>query len=347
MVEFFSGPVATKLAGELLKVVAPRLRDRLVGSDEERALGRAFQRAFSAMLEEVAEPLSPEEANLLESQLHSFVTDPQVANALLDIAIKREKPPIDQLRVPFEELFDPETFSVDFDRAINSFAFQLTDELHTEAAKSQSALFNQVTMAEFDSLREQLQEVLERLDRTGDDKHRTTFVNTAPPMPPNFVPRSEELDELRQAVIGDRDTGPVALTALHGMGGIGKTELARALCHDEAVQDFFEDGVVEVRIGREPGNLVGQMKQVGQALGDGLVVNAPRCRTLFTTRNADIALRLDAREVPLNVLEPEQAVALLREWAKRDDPALPDIAKRLGYLPLALKLAGTQLHREG
>jgi tetratricopeptide (TPR) repeat protein len=127
------------------------------------------------------------------------------------------------------------------------------------------------------------------------------------------------------------------------------------------------------------------MKQVGQALRDGLgyydtpeagadrlrlllkdkavllvlddvwdarhvepfLVNALRCRTLFTTRNADIALRLGAQEVPLGVLEPEQAVALLREWAKRDDPALPDIAERLGYLPLALRLAGTQLHREG
>src|SRR5436189_223186 len=103
MVEFFSGLIANKLANELLKVAVSRLGDKVRGTDQERALGRAFRRAFYAMLEEVAEPLSPEEAKLLESQLHSFVTDPQVANALLDIALKREKPPIDQLRVPFEE----------------------------------------------------------------------------------------------------------------------------------------------------------------------------------------------------------------------------------------------------
>jgi hypothetical protein len=200
-------------------------------------------------------------------------------------------------------------------------------------------------------------------------------------MPPNFIPRPEELDELRQAVIGDRNTGPVALTGLRGMGGIGKTALAIALCHDEGLQEIFPDGVVWVDIGREPGNLAGKMRRVGQALGDGpgyydtpeagidrlrlllkdkavllvlddvwdarhvepFIVEAPRCRVLFTTRNADIALGLDAREIPLDVLAPEQAISLLREWTGRGEPVFPEIADRLGYLPLALKLAGARL----
>src|SRR5262249_23494745 len=42
----------------------------------------------------------------------------------------------------------------------------------------------------------------------------------------------------------------------------------------------------------------------------------------------------------------DQALALLREWAGRDDPKMPEITERLGYLPLALKLAGAHL-REG
>ena len=75
-------------------------------------------------------------------------------------------------------------------------------------------------------------------------------------------------------------------------------------------------------------------------------VEAPYCRTLFTTRNSSIALFLGAKTVKLDTLKPEQAKELLHEWAQRDDPRLGQIAERLGYLPLALKLAGSRL-REG
>jgi hypothetical protein len=42
-------------------------------------------------------------------------------------------------------------------------------------------------------------------------------------------------------------------------------------------------------------------------------------------------------------MSPAQSVALLREWAQRDDPALADIARRVGYLPVALKITGVHL----
>lgn len=209
-------------------------------------------------------------------------------------------------------------------------------------------------------------------------------VCTAPPLPTNFVSRTEELDELRRIVLGDAAKRQIALTALEGMGGIGKTVLALALCHDEAIQAAFPDGIFWVKIGREPGDLVKQMKSIGTALGDipehydspeaginrlrvilpdkaTLIVlddvwdaqhvepfwtTAPRCCLLFTTRDRRVGLRLGAKEVRLDVLKPEEALALLRQWAQRDDPAFADLAERLGYLPLALELAGARL-REG
>jgi hypothetical protein len=110
-----------------------------------------------------------------------------------------------------------------------------------------------------DQIRKRLEEMHQTLQRVDQTTQRTeqrvnqllehhglgieyqrTFVNTARPVPDNFIPRPEELDKLRQAVIGDQNTGLVALTALQGMGGIGKTELARALCHDEDVQNYFK-----------------------------------------------------------------------------------------------------------
>src|SRR5262249_30027060 len=158
---------------------------------------------------------------------------------------------------------------------------------------------------------------------------QATFVN-APPLPPTYVPRPKELERLRNAVIGDDGNRRVALTALQGMGGVGKSVLAVALCHDPVIQAAFPDGVIWVVIGRTPGNLVSQMRSVGMVFGDkaeyyettetsaarlrrvlrgkaALVVlddvwdrqhiepfltSETRCRTLFTSRDRTIALGL-------------------------------------------------------
>lgn len=205
-----------------------------------------------------------------------------------------------------------------------------------------------------------------------------------PPLPVNFIARPEELDRLRSAVLSGNGSRQVALTAVVGMGGTGKSVLATALCHDREVHAAFPDGVIWVTIGREPGNLVSQLAAVEVALGDApehyttpevsrdrfralvasktalLVLDdvwhswcveafraeAPHCRTIFTTRDRNIALSLSAQEIRLGVLTDDQAHALLQEWAGRDDPLHPAIAERLGCLPVALKLAGARL-REG
>ena len=215
------------------------------------------------------------------------------------------------------------------------------------------------------------------------DQRRHTIVS-APALPPHFIMRDEALDELRRTVLGDATDQQIALTALRGMGGIGKSVLSAALCHDEIVQAAFPDGIIWVTIGREPGNLTEQMKFIGTKLGDSpgyytsenaghdrlqtilankavlLVLDdvwdarhiepfrltAPRMRTLFSTRDGGIALAVGASEVRLDTLKPFEALALVREWAGRDDPEMAAIAERLGYLPLALKLAGARL-REG
>src|SRR5437016_5883335 len=57
------------------------------------------------------------------------------------------------------------------------------------------------------------------------EKYRQTDV-TAPPLPVNFVERPEELAALRDAMLTDGPGRHVALTALRGMGGLGKTVLA-------------------------------------------------------------------------------------------------------------------------
>ena len=52
---------------------------------------------------------------------------------------------------------------------------------------------------------------------------RETSYVTVPPLPVNFVERAEALAALRDALVNDDGGRHIALTALQGMGGIGKT----------------------------------------------------------------------------------------------------------------------------
>ena len=70
-------------------------------------------------------------------------------------------------------------------------------------------------------------------------------------LPHNYVPRPEALDSIRRSVLSAQGGYSVALTAVHGMGGIGKTVLAKALCQDEAIQQAFPDGIIWIEIGKE------------------------------------------------------------------------------------------------
>ena len=97
---------------------------------------------------------------------------------------------------------------------------------------------------------------------------RTTYV-TAPPLPRNYVERPDALGRLRNAVVTDGSGPSIALTALEGMGGIGKTILAQALSHDEVVQQAFPEGAIWSTVGKEPTyDLVTRMQEVRRALGD-------------------------------------------------------------------------------
>jgi hypothetical protein len=190
---------------------------------------------------------------------------------------------------------------------------------------------------------------------------RTTYV-TAPPLPRNYVERPEALANLRNALITDGSGPSIALTALEGMGGIGKTILAQALCHDEVVQQAFPDGIVWITVGKEPAySLVDRMREVGKALKDDLAgydtelgcinryrtvmrekaalivvddvwrsgdvepfrAESPRSRLLFTTRNASIAAAVGAEELIADLLTPAQSRELLARWCGLKPEELP------------------------
>ncbi len=73
---------------------------------------------------------------------------------------------------------------------------------------------------------------------------------TIPSKPPiRLVGRNPELFLLRQYLL---ESDSVALTALNGLPGVGKTALSIALAHDPKIREHFHDGILWVGLGPDP-----------------------------------------------------------------------------------------------
>lgn len=216
------------------------------------------------------------------------------------------------------------------------------------------------------------------------EQYRHTY-STVPPLPVNYVERRLELDALRTAVLGDQASRRIALIALKGMGGIGKTILAQALCHDELTRAAFPDGVIWLPVGQNPRDVLTLMREAAKAVGDDprsydtlqaatnelrnhlrdkavllvlddvwdardaapFLIDAPRSRTLLTTRDGRVATALGAAQKSLSVLSEEQALELISVWSDCPVNSLPpealSIVRECGCLPLALAMVGALL----
>ncbi|MBD2354613.1 hypothetical protein H6G41_08210 [Tolypothrix sp. FACHB-123] len=183
-------------------------------------------------------------------------------------------------------------------------------------------------------------------------------------------------------------TGKSRRVGVQGMGGIGKTVLATALARDEEVRKAFPDGVFWVTFGQTPQILTWQ-SYIASALGEkqaaftevGLAkarlrelfadkacllilddiwrlddatafdVLGERCQMLITTRDGAIVTGLGGEEYQLAVLDAQQALALLADWANQPEILQPSphndvtlqVARECGYLPLALAMVGAMM----
>ena len=89
----------------------------------------------------------------------------------------------------------------------------------------------------------------------------------APPRPPyNLVGRDGLLCDLKQQLFAG---GSLALSALNGLPGVGKTALAVELAHDREVLGHFQDGVLWAGLGREASkeDVLSHLGTWGMALG--------------------------------------------------------------------------------
>jgi WD40 repeat protein len=193
---------------------------------------------------------------------------------------------------------------------------------------------------------------------------KQTYV-TAPALPFNYIERADVLANLQEALFIDPARPSIAMTALHGMGGAGKTVLALGLVSNEVIQQAFPDGIVWVDIGEKSKNdLTARIREVGKALGDNPAnydgelsaknayrslmrnkaalivlddvwrasdiepfrVDSPRSRLLFTTRDVSLAGSMGARLIESGFLSHDESRQMLAEYIDLSIQNLPPIA---------------------
>lgn len=203
-------------------------------------------------------------------------------------------------------------------------------------------------------------------------------------LPDNFVPRLEETSTIIQEILNNGQNENIAITAaLKGAGGYGKTTIARAICYDERIQEYFDDGILWVTLGENPGDLTGRVLDLIEMLSgirpafsgieaattrlktllhdrDILLViddvwnqahlrpfiqGGERCVRLITTRN-DTVLPFRTRKVTVDAMRPRESGTLLSgglQVSERDEQVIHALAGRLGHWALLLKLANSVL----
>ncbi|USX48918.1 BTAD domain-containing putative transcriptional regulator [Lentzea sp. HUAS12] len=193
----------------------------------------------------------------------------------------------------------------------------------------------------------------------------------------DFAGRTEDLDEILAAV----PSGCVAITAIDGMAGIGKTTIAVRAAHRLAGR--FPDAQLFVDLhsytaGVEPRTpsdaLMALLTALGvpaQSIPDGLDARAARWRAEMAHRKALVVLDnagsaaqvrpllpgtglvlvtsrrrlvdLDAAHtISLDVLSEEDSLKLLASIARRTGEDCREVVRLCGYLPLAVRIVGAR-----
>src|SRR6476469_1338183 len=70
-------------------------------------------------------------------------------------------------------------------------------------------------------------------------------------LPENFVERPDALKSVKEKLLAE-DKQTLVVSAIAGLGGLGKSVLATALVLDEEVQARFSDGILWVTLGQSP-----------------------------------------------------------------------------------------------
>ncbi len=248
--------LATNLTSDLLKAGSRRLRDRVQGEPQERALRRVYTAAFEALLDQIGDGLSEGEVETLARRaFQPFLNQAGVAAALLDVALIQREPDPAWLYAQFETARDADALhnirfdEQTFERGMLEFQRTLTQEVLQDAAKPESSLFNLETVAALQELLRRTEALLAQPHPSAPAPQRATFPLHLgiPSTRPHFVGRDELMDEL----VARLSAGQATALSAEGLPGVGKTTLAVHLAHDRRIREHFVDGILWASLGPE------------------------------------------------------------------------------------------------
>lgn len=160
----------------------------------------------------------------------------------------------------------------------------------------------------------------------------------APPRPQHpFIGRDGLLNTLKKQILdGDKS---IALSALNGLPGVGKTALAVALAHDQEVLSYFTGGVLWAGLGYHP-NPLSHLGHWMAALGipDEVIVNTPSCEA----RKRSIQSKIGNRRMLLVIDDAWDSQDA--QWFKIGGPNCAHLLTTRN-LDIALDFAGTEGNR--
>jgi WD40 repeat protein len=181
-----------------------------------------------------------------------------------------------------------------------------------------------------------------------------------PALPRTYHLRAADLRALKERLAATADIGLVggrAATGLQGRGGVGKSVLAAAACHDDEVRSWFPDGVCWVTLGERPDLVTHQRelaarfgweptfvtpregaRELGRLLADArcllviddvwstaaaeaFAVTGPSGRVLYTTREAAVLSDVGAAALVIDLLSPADSLRFLERAGGPVSPA--------------------------
>jgi NB-ARC domain/APAF-1 helical domain len=204
-------------------------------------------------------------------------------------------------------------------------------------------------------------------------------------LPKDYVDRPEIRQCVKSKLIDQSPSRPgtLVVSAIYGLGGVGKSVIASALAHDAEVQGVCSDGVLWITLGQNP-DILSFLYGWIQALEDydykpttiesasshlrsllydkkillvvddvwktehvePFQVGGKGCRILVTTREAHVP---DAERIDMDVMSPAEALELLLSKAQikvlttHEGEQARRLIEVVGGLPLAVDLAGAQI----
>ena len=133
---------------------------------------------------------------------------------------------------------------------LQAWAQRLESLPPTEREETGQQILEETLARVLEPIHSKLDQILEQLPPPTPPS-RTVHPFT-PPAPRRLYGRETILDELAQELCQTKDPArPLALTALQGLPGVGKTALALALAHHPRIKEAFPDGVLWIPLGPE------------------------------------------------------------------------------------------------